>query len=250
LHPDHRQFIDSRLQELSQALREIDPESTGLAVRDSTAIAEAQVSLAVAIKEEAKNVRELETQAISATTDSFRIPHISLATASAIVGFLWLVPKTLGDHPVLGVFAHRWFVNLIWGIIFTGSLLLWAAVWLFEQWKKKRIKSVLSATAQKEALNSFWRRDDKVFSGQAYQDELYPPKLWYFGTSHKLLKLLGRRYYHYGDATHDPILAEQAARLGIERALAKGWIRKCRAPKGARTADDWFEVLREDDESE
>jgi hypothetical protein len=250
LHPDRRSFIDDRFRDLSEALKDIQPGSTQLALRDSTIATHDHVSLAISIHEEAKNIGELEKQAISSTEDSFRVPHISLATASAVVGFLWLIPKKLEDQPILSKYSNHPFIHLIWGVVFFVSLLMWVFIWLVERRKKMQIRYVLSAAAQQEALNSFAREDEIVFSAQQYREILYPRRVFYSGWFAKLFRLIGRRpYFLFEDPTHDPILAEQAARLGLERALAKKWIAKCRAPQNARTADDWFMILRDADDN-
>jgi hypothetical protein len=93
-------------------------------IRDAGTSAHTQISILAAIQAEARSVVELQDIAVSSTEKSFRIPHISLAAVSSLVGFLWLFPKTLGDHPILGNLAHKKLVNALWAIALLISLLV------------------------------------------------------------------------------------------------------------------------------
>lgn len=170
----------------------------------------------------------------------YRIPKLSLTTATGITTFLWAFPKLIVEHPILGkivdpanlTFTMLWFCL----VLLTGGL--WALSFLIDHSEKRLHRLLSNEEFQNELFNKFielcnadFRKNDRgesIFSKThlvkfirycPFRGGLNP----FSGMMYPIrsgLRSLGERVYLVSGPV-DPAVAQDLAELILRRAVEK-----------------------------
>jgi len=94
-------------------------------------------------------------KAKSSFSKSFQFPKIAVSTLTGVVSFIWLFPKQLSDHPILGDYAGSFFFNQLWLILFVSTIYLWVFNYIIELKQTNFNKKIESNSFQMDVFKTF-----------------------------------------------------------------------------------------------
>lgn len=174
---------------LTRALADVLQNSQVVRLHESKALEE---KLELAIENQSVLIRE-----------KTRVKRISLASITAVVTFLWLLPEKIMSHPILSALIsyneeedYRFFSAVflfVWFLLLLFTIIYWKSVFDIEQKEKYLLERIKSKSVQNQILMRFLKEiqmDDKnTFSREDF--------VWY--VSEDLKREIERGTFHRRD---------------------------------------------------
>lgn len=179
-----------------------------------------------------------------ACSRAFLLPKVSLGTLTAVLGWVFLFPRTFADHPFIGEMLKSRHAGVAWlGAVFCLAVAS-LRVWWLERRKEREVAELLSLTYQKAALDMTGRINPEGFSASDFQEQLFPKYVSYPNWLRRLSSVLpGKQLSYHPRPNYDAPMAEKVTELALERFIQKGWIARMERPDGKTSIDDWYRVV-------
>lgn len=169
-------------------------------------------------------------------SQKFRLPKISLGVLTGILGFIFMFPNQMVQHPYLHIFVQSQFVQELWMtavMILSG---LWFLTWRLETKEKNQISHLFSLDFHRWVLKELIGTNTKQFS----RTELR-------GMLAKITHERHQAFHPHPISTLHMLLnprlgitvMDEATDLALERYLERNWVRRIKSHE----IDDWYEII-------
>ncbi len=202
IHPDRNKGVfpsesdETLFHKISNAIQFIDQTNESGALVPISAVTDLTKAVTDLINAQTPKQDSSLSEQIKGSIESyssrFKMPKIALSAITVALSAVWLFPKTIQDHPILG----KWldissnFFQIVWLYVFAITILFWVISWMKEEKQKNFQESLKTEMVQNEIFRDFLNNiDKKTFTIEDFVE--YLMKKYFRRHSSPFLLILG-----------------------------------------------------------